>query len=70
MKHLIKQYTCFFDEVLHQERFFPNALTSFHHLNVLIYRYYFRTLRSDMKNQQNKSFCWFFFASTHLKNLI
>ena len=70
MEHLIKQYTCFFDEALHQERFFPNALTSFHHLNVRIHRYYFRTFWSDMKNQQNKSFCWFFFASTHLKNLL
>jgi hypothetical protein len=70
MERLIKQYFRFFDETLHQERFFPNLLFNFHHLNVLIHQYYFRTPWSDIKNQQNKSFCWFFFVSLQLKNFI
>ena len=68
MEHLIKRYFCFFDEILHQKRFFPILPFNFHHLNVLIHQYYFRTPWSDLKNQQNKYFCWFFFASLLFKN--
>ncbi len=40
MEHLIKQYSCFFGETLHQKNFFPSPLFNFHHLNVLIHKFY------------------------------
>jgi len=69
MEHLIKQYFCFPEETLHQEMFFPNQLFCFHHLFVLIQKYYSRTIRFNTKNQQNKNFCWFFFALPSFKNI-
>lgn len=70
MERLIKKYNSHFDEALHQVNFFPNPLTSFHHLNVLIHRYFSKTIPSILKNQQNFSFCWFFFSAKPLKKFI
>lgn len=70
MERLIKKYNSYFDEALHQVKFFPNPLTSFHQLNVLIHRYFSKTIQSILKNQQKYSFCWFFFSAKPFKKFI
>lgn len=67
MERLIKHYSGLFDEIIRQERFFPNPLFVFHHLYEMTFKYYIRTKRSNIKNQQKWNFCWFFFASQPLK---
>lgn len=65
MEHLIKQYSCFFGEALHQEKFFPNPLFRFHHLNVLIHKYYFRAIRFNTKTNRNRVSVGFFLLYHH-----
>jgi len=70
MEHLIKQYSCFQSEVIHIERFFLNSLYSFHYLSHLAQQCFYPVFPVHYKNQQDKSFCWFFFASKHIKTHI
>lgn len=70
MERLIKKYYFYFDETLHQVKFFPNPLTSIHQLNVLIHRYFLKTIPSIFKSQQNYRFCWLFFSAKPLKKFI
>ena len=69
MEHLIKQYSFFFDESLHQEKIFPNSLFCFHHDNNLAHHYLYPVSPEILKSQQKQYFCWLFFASTSLKNI-
>ena len=66
MEHLIKQYSYFFGETLHQEKFFPSPLFNFHHLNVLIHKYYSRTFRFNTKPTEI-TFLLVFFCFTIFK---
>lgn len=40
MEHLIKHYSCFFDESHHQEEFFPNLRFVFHQFAILIHNFF------------------------------
>lgn len=66
MEHLIKQYPCIFGEILHHEKFFLNPLFNFHHLNVLIHKYYSRTFRFSKKPIETP-FLLVFFCFTNIK---
>jgi hypothetical protein len=59
MEHLRKQYAHFISELIHREKISQNYL--FHFLN-LSQQHLFPEYSITMKNQQNQSFCWFFFA--------
>jgi len=65
MEHLIKQYSCFPCETLHLEKFFPIQLFNFHHLNVLIHKFYFRTFRLNTKTSRNIISVGFFLLHQH-----
>lgn len=69
MEHLIKHYSFFFDEALHLQKIFPNSLFCFHHHTNLAHQYFYPVSPEIVKNQQKQHFCWFFFASTSLKNI-
>jgi hypothetical protein len=69
MEHLIKHYSFFSDESLHLEKIFPNSLFCFHHENNLAHQYFYPVSPEIVKNQQKHPFCWFFFASTSIKNI-
>ncbi len=63
MKHLIHQYSLFLGEKLHLIRNFPNSRFSLHHFQNITLQYLFPEFTEYFKNQLNKSFCWFFFAT-------
>lgn len=65
MEHLIKQYPYIFGEILRQEKFFLNPLFNFHHLNVLIHKYYSRTFRFSKKTNRNTLSVGFFLLHQH-----
>jgi len=67
MKHLIKQYSHFFGEIIRPEKVFPNSLSCFYHLTDLTHFRLFMEFPIPIKNQQKSYFCWFFFTSDTLK---
>jgi hypothetical protein len=70
MAHLIKRYSCILSEIIHTELFFLNSTFSFPYLSHLTQQYFYPVFPVHYKNQQDKSFCWFFFASKHIKTHI
>lgn len=67
MKHLIKLYSRFLGEMLHLERIFLNSQLNIYHFFNLTQLHFYPEYSDLYKNQQNKNFCWFFFASQSIK---
>ena len=62
MEHLIKTYSCIPGEIFYLKRIFLNFLFCFHHLNLFAQKYLLPVFPVNYENQQDKNFCWFFFA--------
>ncbi|HAQ20477.1 MAG TPA: hypothetical protein DCR40_14790 [Prolixibacteraceae bacterium] len=67
MEHLIKPYSCIPGEKIFLKKIFPNFRFCFHHLSHTALQFLLPAYPVIYKNQQDKSFCWFFFVLQPIK---
>ena len=67
MEHLIKTYSCIPGEEFDLKTIFLNFLFCFHHLTFIALQDLLPAFPVKYENQQDKSSCWFFFASQQIK---
>ena len=66
MKQII-QYSQLLGERLHLKKIFSNSLFIFYQFQNLSQKHPFSEYLKYIENQQNRNFCWFFFASPSVK---
>jgi hypothetical protein len=69
MEHLIKLYSRILGETIHLKSIFLNSF-SFHHLSQSAQQSFNPEYPVEYESQQDKSFCWLFFAMQPTKNYI
>lgn len=69
MEHLFKLYSFILGEFIHLKEIFFNFLQSFHLFDLRTQPSFYPVIPVVLKNQQDKSFCWFFFALQPTKKI-
>lgn len=62
MERFYKLYSFILGEFIHLKEIFPNYPFSFHQFGLRTQPSFYPVLPDVLKNQQDKSFCWFFFV--------
>ena len=68
MKHLIKQYSHFFGEIIRPEKVFPNSLSCFYQPNDLTHFRLFPETPGPCKTNRNNTSVGFFLFRHQLKS--